>query len=267
MRVYVFTDMDRTSEDCYQQDSIEAVLRRVAEGTDTNDLVVGVYLPSKSHGWRGQLLLEWLDPESFHDHAGRKFAFARNFKRPKDLPERFKLIRLAFGLSGKYDHSVVDVYGWRVHLDSFEDHVAYVFAHELHHFRRYHLGMHPGEGEGSATRWGLERAWEAGYSVWGVRIPRRKPQLHKWLQEHFEKLRSLPNGAPLKITYDDHRPRKYQWERATKIKTLRRNSRRLGIRTADGKQWYWPMAWLQSVESQPEGPALTSPKRKYRKRS
>jgi len=136
--------------------------------------VVAVYLLSDSSIWEGEQMPEWLAAEDFHRHAGWSLAFIQSFEPPKNSPERFKLIRLAFGLSQRYRKSSANVYGWRLRFRSFEDHLAYLFAHELHHFRRYHLGMHDGEGEQSACRWAVQRSKESGFQVEGARIRCRK---------------------------------------------------------------------------------------------
>jgi len=40
----------------------------------------------------------------------------------------------------------------------------------------------------------------------------------------------------------------YMGQTAIKIRALRRNSKRLAIKTADGHPWHWPMAWLEPVD-------------------
>ena len=65
------------------------------------------------------------------------------------------------------------------------------------------------------------------------------------MQKHFAHLRSLPPGEQLVITRDDNPRSGYVGLRAVKIRTLRRNSFRIAIRTPDGKEWHWPMQWLQ----------------------
>jgi len=174
MKVYVFTDKNPILKNCFQQENVSAVLEKVAETTDTTDLAVAVYLLTNSSIWTGHLVTEWLGPEDFHHSGKRSWAFIRSFSTPEDLPARFKLIRLAFGLSRRYGKSTVLMYGWKLHFGHFADNIGYLFAHELHHFRRHHLGLHPGEGEQSACRWALQRTKEAGFNVEAVRVHRRK---------------------------------------------------------------------------------------------
>jgi hypothetical protein len=187
------------------------------------------------------------------------------------------------------------VYGWQVSCPDFSGHLAYLFAHELHHFRRHHLGMHPGEGEQSACRWALARMIEADFDVTGERVQtgrrkvkplklsgRRRPKLLKkikknarrlneedlkalqrWTRKrlkraraggalspaeaHFEALRALPDGTELVITGDDRRSG-YLGQQAVKVRTMRRNSTRMVIRTRDGQEWRWPMQWLKPAD-------------------
>jgi len=77
------------------------------------------------------------------------------------------------------------------------------------------------------------------------------------LQEHFEKLRSLPEGAFVGIKRECPYLSKYKGEQVIKIRTLRRNSVRVKIRTSDDKEWHWPMVWLEGVDRQPKGLALS----------
>lgn len=299
MKIYLFTNQNRASKDCFRRENISSVLRRAADGTDTSDLVVGVYLLSNNSIWQGHAIREHLGPENFHCHTGRKWAFVRSFEAPRDLPVKYGLIRMAFGTSAHYPKTVKDNYGWKEWIQSFDDHVASLFAHELHHFRRHHLGLHPGEGEQSACKWALQQTEEAGFQVQGHRDRRRKSrkaskknirvpsnrnpkllrrikmsashlcpedlkELENWAymrsntvkkqlekkqsEEHFAKLRSLPDGGIVKITEGEDRWNKYKGQTAIKTGTLRRNSPRLVIRVPDGIELYWPMQWLEVVE-------------------
>ena len=299
MKTYIFTNKYGALEDCYRQENVNAVLARVAATTDTTDLVVAIYLFDNSSVWRGHEISKWLGQADFHQYAGRSLAFIRDFDVPKDLPEKFKLIRMAFGLSRRYCKSRVLMYGWRLRFDSFEDHVAYLFAHELHHFRRFHLRLHHREGEQSACKWAMERVKEEGFVVDAVRERNRKRkkakrktirilsrsnpkllrrvkvsvsylcpedllELERWIytrraklsrqnkqikmEEHYEKLRSLPEGAIVKIISDKNSSSPYIDQTAIKIGTLKRNSYRLAVRTPDGVEWDWPMGWLDIVE-------------------
>ena len=78
------------------------------------------------------------------------------------------------------------------------------------------------------------------------------------LQEHFEKLRKLPQGAPVYVRSDDISPG-YTGQTAVKVRSLRRDSPRMLIRTADGDEWNYPMEWLEVVETPvtpPQQPTL-----------
>lgn len=299
MKVYIFTEKNPRPKGCHQEKNLNAILEKVAETTSTDDLVVAVYLLNKSSVWRGEMISKWLAPTDFYRYARRCMAFIRCFEIPKGLPERFKVIRMAFGLARRFRKSRVNMYGWRLRFGSFDDHLAFLFAHELHHFRRYHLRMHPREGEQSACKWALQRTREADFRVEGARVHSRKQQraeqkdIHvpvernpklcrraklilshlcpedlkevllwterrtrkadeqvkqKLSEEHFEKLRSLPPGASVKIVSDDWYTSSYIGQTAIKVRTLKRNSSRIVIRTSDGKKWRWPMRWLETVE-------------------
>jgi hypothetical protein len=297
MEIYVLAEDDHSLKGWYDPDTIRGVLGKVAATTDVAALVVAVYLLSRTTVWRGQFMGEEVGPEGFRAYSGRKWSFVRRHALPEDLPKRFRLIRMAFGTSARYPKTTVDQYGWKERFERFQDHLANLFAHELHHYRRHHLGLHPGEGEQSACQWGLTRAKAAGFSVTAVRVRRhrRRPkkrirmpengrpslvrraklmlshlspqdleEVAAWItsrmtclesqakqekeQEHFERLRALPNDATVRILRDSVRPSAYVDQVAVKIGTLRRNSRRLAIQTADGHPWHWPMAWLEPVD-------------------
>jgi len=242
------------------------------------------------------MVTECLHTTEFSHKLRRQWAFVRSFKPPEDLPEQY--IRMVFGTAARYPQKSRNNHGWQLRFRGFDDHVAYLFAHELHHFRRRHLGMHPGEGEQSACRWAVQRATETGFRVEGVRIrsrrrcktgnrnirieTKRNPQLlrrlkisashlcpedlkdlaywadrrgsttkviqqKKQLDEHCEGLRSLPNGAIVRITGGNGRWERYVGQTAMKVRTLRHDSPCLVARTSAGEELSWPMRWLEVV--------------------
>lgn len=266
---------------------IQGVLHHVAGETDTRDLVVCVYLSAKSQ-WTGGIacVRSWQTQKCFTAVRG-KWRFIKDFPIPEGMPDRFKLIRLRLiDNPRRYPLRERDIYDWEHRFHRFEDHLAFLFAHELHHYRRYHLGLHPREGEQSANRWALEKLEELGYLVDSVRIRKKRRQQrfplaafinpfdfvrqqdalshsfkshlyrifsqldgHKEQKivrdklEHFERLRMQDPGTDLRIVYDPEGG--YTGQRAELIRPLRRNSYRIVIKTGDGKEWRWPMAWLE----------------------
>jgi hypothetical protein len=90
------------------------------------------------------------------------------------VPESFALVRVALGSRWRRKTSLTDRVGHLLKFGRFEDHLAFLFAHELHHFRRYHLGQHKGEGEKSADRWAIERVAALGHEAEIVRTRRRR---------------------------------------------------------------------------------------------
>ena len=229
---------------------IPAVLDAIADGTDTHHLVIALYLLRRQDFWHAHTYTHPVTPTVF-EKTGNIWAFVRRFEPPPALPKRFQLIRMAFGMQDPFPRTITDIYGWRLQCERFEDLLAYTFGHELHHFRRYHLGLHLREGEQSACRWALDIAAAAGYRVTGVRLPRkkkkpRKPTRSPWpahLREHFERLRDFPAGVELTITRDSARS-PYPGQSAVKVRNLRKNSCRMAVRTPDGREWHWPMQWL-----------------------
>ena len=297
MRVCVFAENGALAKVGASEADITGLLEDLADDTDTTDLVVAVYLLRRNAAWEAHLHEEMIGPGEFCRVRG-EWGFVQRFGTPEGLPERFQLVRIALGVRRAYPEREIDIYGWEMTFGSFRDHLAYTFVHELHHFRRDHLGGHKGEGEHSATKWALGRLQHAGFDVHGLRLPvkrRRRARkkelrlpeevspealrrtklsalrlsaedlrrLDRWirrrlaasgrqtrsvkLERHFEKLRGLPEGAPVLIRSDDS-PGGYTGQLAVKVRSLRRNSPRMQIRTADGREWHWMMEWLDAVE-------------------
>jgi hypothetical protein len=276
-------------------DSVESICQAIREETLTRDLVVSVYLPKKST-WSGGVAYarDWVTPKHYFARRGKWRLFP---EEPMPvLPDRFKLIRLCLVPSSRrYPLREKDCYHWVHRYERWADHLAFLFAHELHHYRRYHLGLHPREGEHSANRWAVERCQQQGFRIesWRDRqqssrrkrrsrqtetnwtlwinpkdfIPMAQPNrfdtvsgLYSWILDqlgrgkqrqsyqsekhlHFERLRALSPGAMLTVDYD---PRdRYTGQQVRVIRVLNRNSVRIVIRTPDGRDWRWPMAWLK----------------------
>jgi hypothetical protein len=233
-------------------DSVRNVLNRVASGTDTEDLVVGVYV-SRMAGNRGTAYARrWMNPSDFTTRRGR-WSMTGSWGVPDDLPERFKLIRMRLGGPSAYPRTETDIYGWEWSYATFGDHLAALFAHELHHYRRFHLGAHPREGEQAANRWALERVSELGFRVRGEKKfrPSPRPRIRSG-HDPYLSFRPLMKGDRLRVTFD---PRKrYQGEPAVVIRPIRPQSVRIAIETPDGKTWRWPMNWL-SIENRTQQPS------------
>jgi len=291
MNAYIFSP--RELHIAHPPLTLRAVLGRIAADTPTDKLVAAVYLHKGHAHWKGYALGNPQTRAEFKN-APRGWSFVRRYGTPADLPESYHLIRLSFGMATVYPETTTDAYGWEWHCPTFVDLLALAFAHELHHYRRHCLGMHPGEGEQSACRWALARVTDAGFATTGkrvavkrsgaragtielpatsVRSALRKAQRHaagldmtdlkklrRWtadriaagrpggkageLDQHCERLRALPDGAPLTITQGSKR---YVGQTETKARTLRRNSTRMEIQTADGHVWRWPMEWLSEI--------------------
>ncbi len=247
MKVYLFAEPGalRTLESSEQE--VPEVLSAVARGTPTEELVICVYLLRRNKSWRGVYYRLWQNPDSFRARRGH-WIISTRFETPTDLPERYRLIRVLIGARLTYPMRARDRSGFEHTYQSFRDHLADLFAHELHHYRRYHLGLHPREGEAGANRWALKRVQSLNFAVEGRRIPRPKhrpfsPAL--WIRKlHHERLRLAPTGSQLRVTYrfDDRLKR---GEIVTLVRPLRRPSPRIAVRTAQGKEWWAPMDWLE----------------------
>jgi hypothetical protein len=233
------------------------ILEKVAEGTDTKDLVVSLYLLPGIHASRGTAYVHrWMTPDDFTTGRGN-WKLTLRFGAPDGLPERFRLIRMRLDPDpATYPRDERDGYRWQFRYGAFEDHLATLFGHELHHFRRHHLGLHPRAGEHAANGWALETAVRLGYRVHGRpgRPVRRRPvsPLSALLADFRKKrdpyagLRRLRAGDPIRIQKD---PRgRYTGETAVLVRPVRSNAERMVIRTKDGMAWRWPLAWVSVFE-------------------
>jgi hypothetical protein len=145
----------------------------------------------------------------------------------------------------------IDRYGWKLTYPSLLDHIAFLFAHELHHYRRFHLGLHKREGENLANKWALERVQQLNFEVDGIKLlpPKKKKKPASFFSSNifdpYKKFRVLTAGNRLLIKYDPKG--NYLNQIVTVVRPLRKNSRRVVVETADGKQWRWPLEWITIV--------------------
>jgi len=251
MKFYLFSPEKALSDSAAR--NIHKTIYAIEKGTDTKDLVVVLYLSNKPFRNQGTAYVQsWMIPQSFHPKRG-KWAFMRKWPIQEDLPSRYKLIRLHMEWNqNKYPKTERDIYHWEFQYQSFYDHLANLFAHELHHFRRHHLGFHPKEGEQAANRWALEHVQNLGFGVTGKKLKiknlkKRRGFLESLFQvDPFSEFRNLKAGQPIFITHDSRQ--KYQNQTATIVRPIRKNSKRMVIQTSDGKTWRWPLNWLRSPD-------------------
>jgi hypothetical protein len=252
MKCYGFGSRERSGR--APAASLLHVLERVAAGTDTSKLVVAVYLAPGAHRTRGTAYVRRdMVPAEFRTGRGR-WAVTLRYPAPPDLPERYALIRMRLDPDpAAYPRTERDGYGWVFRYGSFEDHLATLFAHELHHYRRHHLGFHPREGEHAANRWALETVRGLGFDVSATAPPpRRRRQtglrLFSLVKKHdpHSRLRGLEPGRKVRILTD---PRgRYKDQEAVLVRKVRLGAKRAVIRTGDGEVWRWPLAWMRPAE-------------------
>ena len=247
--MYYFSDIDWKYHYNIKTNELANVLTQVSSDINTDGLILALYLISKNSPSSGIACVQnWLSQKQFISKRGR-WSFTKNFPIPDDLPDRYKLIRLQFGIRYlKYPLRQQDRYGCELTFETFIDHLAFLFAHELHHFRRFHLGFHPREGENGANKWALQKVRELNFEVGGEKLSSgKKKNFSKLIQsklyfDAYKKFRKLERGDRLIIKYDPQG--KYQSELVTVLRPIRKNSRRIVIKTNDGKHWRWPMEWI-----------------------
>ena len=249
MKVYYFADTDWKKNLKISTNELTDVLTDVASDTNTKDLILALYLIRNKSASSGIAYVQnWLTHKQFITYRGR-WNITKNFSTPNNLPDKYKLIRLQFGTDYlQYPLRQQDRYGWELTFKTFIDHFAFLFAHELHHFRRFHLRFHPREGENSANKWALKKIQDLGFDVAGEKLShKRRKGISKRIQsklyfDRFKKFRQLDQGDRLIIKYDPQG--RYQSEAATVLRPIRKNSSRIVVKTNDGKHWRWPMEWI-----------------------
>jgi len=254
MKFYLFTHPDLLSTK--EREKIRQTISVIEQGTNTNNLVTGLYLSNHVIRYQGTAYVQnWMTPKQFHPRRG-KWTFVQKWPVPDDLPAQFKLIRLHMEWNPKkYPKLERDIYHWEFQYPAFKDHLANLFAHELHHFRRHHLGMHPKEGEQAANRWALEHVKNLGFQVTGKKLKIKRIRKQITLLESlfhvdpFSDFRELKAGQSVRIIRDSRK--QYQNQTATIVRPIRKNSKRMVIQTSDGKIWRWPMNWLQILDKPP----------------
>lgn len=253
MQCYIFAHENSLEQARITTTEIRELVEKIASGTDTLDLVVSIYF-LKSGRWSGgcAYVRQWFSPKQFRTGRGH-WKFTKDFPVPGDLPEKFKLIRLLPTKlnAHEYPGHLIDGYGWQFHFERLIDRLALLFAHELHHFRRFHLNLHPGEGEQSANRWALKQVQNLGYQVSGKVVikkhiyRKKRKSFLKQIYDPYTDFRKLKPGNEVYIRYD---PRgRYHGSVAIVERPIRMNSKRIAIRTSDQKKWLWPMEWLQPI--------------------
>ncbi|MBN2414290.1 hypothetical protein JXO52_00525 [bacterium] len=244
MKCYLFSDTVLP----FTREQLESRMAAVTGGTETGDLVTAIYITSGIRASRGTAYVQrWKTPRTFHASRGY-WAFTRAFGTPEDLPHRYKLIKVHVHPGRSYPGDEIDIYGWRFRYDSLLDHVLFLFAHELHHYRRYHLSLHPREGEHAANRWALQKCLEAGLPVSGRRLPVKKKKRatrKPALPAQYLRFRTLQAGDRVRISTDSRGI--YRGQTAAAVRPIRPNSKRMVIRTGDGKTWRWPLTWLDPL--------------------
>ena len=255
MKAFVFSNPASLRRTGTTEKRLLDVLSLVSENTDTHDLVVALYIIPGAHRHRGTAYArEWMTPKGFITRRGH-WSITSRWDIPDDLPSRYKLIRMRLdGDRRKYPRVERDRYGWEFRYANFTDHLAALFAHELHHFRRYHLGLHPRKGEHSANRWALEHTHNLGFDVEAKRLPiqRRKRTSASRILKKFPRIdpysafRKLQAGTRLTVTHDPHR--RYLGQTVTVVRPIRSNSKRIVVETSDGKTWRWPISWLKLTD-------------------
>lgn len=253
MKVFYFSDVDWQKQLNCTHNDLMTVFKNITAQTDTSGLIIAVYFLGRISGSGGIAYVQkWLSQKQFVSTRGR-WKFTQKFPLHQTLPERFKLIRLYFGVKHlRYPLSMQDIYGWQLRHHSFLDHLAFLLAHELHHFRRHHLGLHQREGENSANKWALNWVIENNYHV---SEKKRRTKKNKSFVESFfksqialnrhDKFKNLKSGDKLCINYDPKG--RYENQQASLVRPARKNAKRLVIETSDGKSWRWPMDWIEII--------------------
>lgn len=228
---------------------VEGTIRRIAEGTDTSGLVVLVHLSRRTARWGGVFYSSDVSLEALRKLRG-PWREVHGDGVPPGLPSSFPLIEVSIGAKrASYPLADDNRNGFRIECASFHDHLAYIFAHELHHYRRYKLGMHHREGEKSADKWAVVRARTAGYFVNIQKSPvSRRAGMKGPPSEHWRRVRALKEGSLLLLAKSDNR-RLPAGSRLQFIRAMR-GSYRVLCRDTRGDERVVPIDWVRIIEEE-----------------
>ena len=257
MRVITYASESALRSVSMDRSRVEGVLRRTAETTDTTGLLVLTAVSSQNAGWGGSFCTQEVTPKRLGRMKG-VWRDAHASGIPPGLPDSFRLIEMRIGVrAAKYPRVEYNRNGFKLWFSDFSCHLAYLFAHELHHFRRYSLGMHPREGEKSADRWAVARTEELGYSIEMTPFKRRKSRRGRarrrpaapiaMSQEDWDRIKALPSGSSVCLTKSDSR----KLPAGSMVEFIRpmRASYRALVRDLRGDERLVPIEWLRIVES------------------
>jgi hypothetical protein len=247
VRIYIFGDPSHLQQVALSNQNVLDLIHHICSDTETSSLVIAIYMIPGFFETRGIYIQRWMRPELFTTGRG-KWYFTKRFSVPDDLPDQYRLIRLRIdGRSDHFPREEKDSYGWTLKYKCPGDQLALLFCHELHHYRRYHLNFHPGEGEYAANRWALSYARSLGYDVSGYPVKKKRKTRFKNLRKLFHPptvvaFRNLKPGDRLLIRFDSKD--RYTHQPVTVVRPVRSNAGRIVVETSDGRQWRWPISWL-----------------------
>lgn len=238
------------------RNSLKDILHHVAEGTDTESLVVLISLEHSTRRWGGAFYPGDIPRGRLRRLRG-PWRKAHPDGIPPGLPETFRLIEVHIGSkSSSYPCRDLNRNGFLVSLPSFDAHLAYIFAHELHHYRKHHFGLHPNEGEKGADRWAAARACDLGFEV--ALEERKQKRRRSFLRKrrtvrpsskaaeaHWAIMRALHAGALVQLTRSDNR--KIPAGSLLSFVRPMRGSYRVLVKSPDGADLCVPMDWLRPV--------------------
>ncbi len=256
MRVLIYSPAGAFRSFATDRMRVEGTVRRIARGTDTRRLLVVVQLNPDTSGWSGAFYSKDISRHALHRMRG-PWKSAHSGGIPPGLPDKFALIEVSMGCNGiSYPRVEYNQNGFRIWLRSFHAHLAYIFAHELHHYRRYKLGLHGREGEKSADKWAVGRACEMGYAVSlkpcrkhdSSRRKRRTVPSRpvKMSEDYWNRIRNLKRWSLVRLMKSDNR----KVPAGTILRFLRplRASYRVLVLDHMGFERLVPTEWLRIVE-------------------
>lgn len=237
MRIYLFDDGEVLERLGASEAGIRKVIEQVSQGTDTSVLVVAAYFLSSGDLWRGVCYGNWQSKRTFIVPRGNWKVSAR-FGLPHDLTERFRLIRVMLCTERvEFPLRTQNRHYW-LRFDNLDSHLAFLFGHELAHFRERFLGIASESGERVASTWAIKQAKRLGYRVWarsGAGFYRRA---RKELREKF-----VPGSRHIIVKARSEK-KDLIGTAVTVIRQPQGLARSVIVQLPSGKHFYWPVAWL-----------------------
>jgi len=159
MKSYIYEEKDALERLDSSEEEVSNILEEIAAAHATHNLVATTYVSIRAKKWHGVIYNAQVLPKYIHINCPYKWKFCDSLPVPEDLPKEFNLMQLYFGATLEYPYSYLSIPYLEVTVNSFKDHLAKIFAHELYHFNH----LKDDASEVNANLWALSKLRSLGH--------------------------------------------------------------------------------------------------------